>query len=403
MTQHDFDLVVYGATGFTGRQCAQWLAEHASGALRWTIAGRRREALEALAQDLGLEEPPIVADSTDPDSVDAMVAATRCVLTTAGPFSKYGTPVVEACVRHKTHYTDITGESPWVRSLIDDHHEQASADGTRIVPMCGFDSVPSDLGAWFVARQIQERFDQPTRRVMAAFAVRGGGLNGGTLASALELPQRYPLRQLADPFLLVPGKTTKEQWEAHGDPRAPVHDPERDRWMMPFFMGPVNTRVVRRSAWLFEQDSAGYGPEFGYQEYLDVKGGSKFRAWASNAAMGGAVALLTQGVGRSLAKVLGPKPGQGPSEADMDRGSFKVRYHGTAADGRTLTAEMRSPGDAGNRSTVRFVCCAALTLLDEPGPIPGQGGVLTPAYALGEPFLARLREHGVELSVTSGD
>jgi len=402
MSDRPFDLVVFGATGFTGQQAARWLARNAPGGLRWTLAARREHALREVAREVGLEADLIVADSTDAESIDAMVAQTRCVASFAGPFFRYSAPVVEACVRHDTHYVDITGETPWVRDLIQAYHDTAREQGTRIVPMCGFDSVPSDLGAWFTVRALREATGQAARSVQAAFSMRGGGLNGGTLATLLTLGQAYPRRDLADPFLLNPGSTDRERWKEHADPRGPVFDPQRQRWMMPFVMGPMNTRVVRRSAYLYEQDGDAYGPDFHYQEYLDVKGGSRTRARLQTAALGAAFGLSQTRVGRKLFGVVGPSPGEGPSEEAMDKGSFRVHYHGIGEEGGQIRTRMDSPGDAGNRSTVRFACCAALTLLfdaQEIGLEPGRGGVLTPAYALGEPFLNRLRADGVRLEV----
>lgn len=403
MSDRPFDLVVFGATGFTGRLAAHWLAEHAPGGLRWTLAARRAPALKAIAEEVGLDDEGIVADSTDRDSIDAMVRQTRCVLSMAGPFADYSDPVVAACVEHDTHYVDITGEAPWVRDLIEQHHERAREQGTRIVPMAGFDSVPSDLGTWFCVQQVRERFHDPTRSVTATFALRGGGLNGGTLASALRLAERYPAKDLADPFLLTPGRTSREQWTAHADPRGPVFDTHRQRWTMPHVMGSINSRVVRRSAWLFQEADAPYGPDFHYHEYADVGGGRRWRASLLTLGLGLGFKMLRSRTGRRVAARLGPDPGEGPSEQAMQEGSFRVTYRAESVGGRALTAKMESPGDAGNVSTVRFACCAAMTLLfdaEEIGLGPGTGGVLTPAFALGEAYLTRLRSHGVSLEVT---
>ena len=270
------------------------------------------------------------------DSIDAMVAKTRCIASFAGPFFKYSDPVVEACVRHGAHYVDITGETPWVRDLIERHHETARTEGTRIVPMCGFDSVPSDLGAWFAARELRARHDQGARSVTAAFSMRQGGLNGGTLATMLSLPEQYPARDLADPFLLTPGKTTRERWSEHADPRGPVYDPARGRWMMPFFMGPMNTRVVRRSAYLYGEAGAPYGDDFHYQEYLDVPGGSRMQARLRTGVIGLAFGLAQNRLGRRILKRLGPDPGDGPSEEKMQGGSFRVLYQAVGEDGVAL-------------------------------------------------------------------
>ncbi|TVQ88738.1 MAG: saccharopine dehydrogenase [Deltaproteobacteria bacterium] len=397
-----FDVIVYGATGFTGRQAASYLAAHAPAALRWTLAGRRIDALRQLAEELGLSADPLVADSTEPASLDALAQQTRVLLSTAGPYAKYGGPVVQACVDHRTHYVDITGESPWVAGLIARHHERALADGTRIVPFCGFDSIPSDLGARLMVRALRDTFNEPTARIVAAFSLRGGGLNGGTLASALNLAEQFSPRELADPFLLCPGETTRAQWQAHRDPQGPVFDPARERWMAPFVMGPVNTRVVRRSAHLFAERGEPYGPRFAYQEYMDVSRGRRRRALTLTAGLGIFVGAMRSGVGRALFRRFGPKPGDGPSEAAMERGSFRVWYRAESDGGRCLQGSMVSPGDAGNVSTVRFCCESALALATQAealGIAPGRGGVLTPAVAVGDVLLERLQARGVEWSV----
>lgn len=398
-----FDLIIYGATGFTGRQAAAYLRGHAPEGLRWTVAGRRLDALRQVASELGLVEEPVVADSGDPSSLASLAAQTRVLLTTAGPYARYGGPVVQACVDSGTHYVDITGESPWVAGLIAEHHERARSDGTRIVPFCGFDSIPSDLGTMLMVHAIRAHFDQPTARVVAAFSLRGGGLNGGTLASALNLAEQFPARDLADPFLLCPGQTSRERWAAHQDPRGPVFDPVRERWMAPFVMGPVNTRVVRRSAHLRAAQGEPYGEPFAYQEYLDVRGGRRRRALLMTAGIGAFAAAVQSGVGRALLRRLGPKPGDGPSVEAMERGSFRVWYRAQAQDGRCLQGSMVSPGDAGNVSTVRFCCESALALAcdaEELGIGPGTGGVLTPSVAVGAVLLERLRAKGVEWSVS---
>ena len=171
-----WDIVVYGATGFTGRLCARYLAEHAPPELKLAIAGRNAEQLQALKGSLSREGlGVIVANSADPKSVDAMVAATRVIATTAGPFALYGTPVVDACVRHQTHYCDITGETPWVRDMIDAYHEAARDSGTRIVPLCGFDSVPADLGTWALVQHTRAQYGVSPRRVKGWYRLKGGG------------------------------------------------------------------------------------------------------------------------------------------------------------------------------------------------------------------------------------
>ncbi|XGW00827.1 MAG: trans-acting enoyl reductase family protein (plasmid) [Leptolyngbya sp. BL-A-14] len=269
MSDRLYDVVLYGASGFVGQQTVQYFARHADATqVRWAIAGRNRQKLEAVRTKIGINVDVLVADSQDQASIDAIVAQTRVLLTTAGPFALYGNALVDACVRFKTHYVDITGETPWVKTLIDRYHNQAAADGTRIIPCCGFDSVPSDLGAYLVVQYLQQTWGVPCQTVQAYFQAQGG-LNGGTLASAFNLFDSEETALVSDPFLLNPPITyTEAERDGNRDPVAPSFASDLKTWVAPFLMGFVNTRIVRRSAALYETWQAPYGPDFTYQEYL---------------------------------------------------------------------------------------------------------------------------------------
>lgn len=393
MGEPDLDLILYGATGFAGRQAARYLAERGPADLRWAVAGRSAERLEAVRAGLdpAVRErvAVVVADSGDPAAVDAMVARGRAVLTTAGPFARYGTPVVAACVARGVDYVDITGETPWVRDLIDRFHGEAAARGVRIVPCCGFDSVPSDLGTWLVADWIRRTWDQPTRLVRGAFAAGGGGLNGGTLASALAMGEAGRLEELNDPFLLSPPGQRGDPARV-ADRKGVEWDPDLERWLAPFFMAPINTRVVRRSAGLLAEAGSPYGEPFRYDEALETR--SRLRAWGFAAGMAAAEPFLRRRLGRRLLGRLGPEPGQGPSEEAMARGWFRCRLLGVAADGRKALGEVSGQGDPGNRATVTFLCEAALALVRDREALPDRAGILTPATAFDGVLAERLRE-----------
>ena len=397
-----YDVVLFGVTGFTGRQTAEWFDAHAPEGLRWAIAARNATKLAALADSLTSSPDQIIADSTDAASIDAMVAQARVLLTTAGPFAKYGTPVVEACVRHKTHYVDITGETPWVADLIEAFHAQAAADGTRIVPFCGFDSIPSDVGTLMVVDWIRENYGQPTKNVRAGFSVTGG-VNGGTLASGLVMAEAGENKRLAHTQLLNPPEfRTKEERDRSADFASVAWDDDLERWTAPFFMASINTRVVRRSnalRHLWANDTA-YGDTFTYNECAEFRS----RRQAYGMAAGGlvAVALLSNRPGRAIAKRFGPDPGEGPSEETMDGGYRRARISATADDGRKALGTVSYPGDPGNRATVLMLCCSALALALDLDALPGgleRGGVLTPATALGQPLIERLRTAGMTWTV----
>ncbi|HZW72302.1 MAG TPA: saccharopine dehydrogenase NADP-binding domain-containing protein, partial [Caldimonas sp.] len=222
-SRRKYDVVLYGATGFVGRQTVAYFAEHASD-LRWALGGRSTHKLEQVRQECGAAQADIVvARSDDAPALDALAARAAVVLSTAGPFALHGSALVAACVKHGTHYVDITGETPWVRDLIDRHHRDAAETGTRIIPCCGFDSVPSDLGAWLVAHALHERHGEPCASVKACHAMRGG-VNGGTLASALNMLDSGQARRIEDPFLLNPPGSVPVRVGAHADPVAPQLD-----------------------------------------------------------------------------------------------------------------------------------------------------------------------------------
>ncbi|MGE0131485.1 MAG: trans-acting enoyl reductase family protein [Blastocatellales bacterium] len=412
MANRDYDVVLYGASGFTGKQTVRYFAEKAPpGDLRWAIAGRNREKLEAVKMQVGgaaKDVDVLVADSRDQTAVDAIVSRTRVMLTTAGPFALYGGAIVDACVRFKTHYVDITGETTWVKGLIDRYHNQAAADGTRIIPCCGFDSAPSDLGAYLVVRHMQREIGVSCKEVKAYFQV-SGGVNGGTLATVFNLYDSGQADRARDPFLLnPPGERSNTEIERNQDPTLPRYDKDIDAWVGPFFMGPINTRVVRRSSALYEQWQDPYGPDFSYQEYMKFEGlfgHLDHLGWLQAAGLTAGAALFEIALRspvRHLMKSILPQPGDGPSEKTMNEGWFRCELLGLTSDGRKTHGLIRDQGDPGNRATVKFLCESALGLAVNTDELPGgaqRGGILTPATGLGDVLANRLRNAGMTIEV----
>lgn len=396
--ERELELVLYGATGFTGRLAAQYLSAHAPPDLRWAVAGRDPGKLAALREELRGTGPAacVQADAGDPASLAALARRARVVASTAGPFARWSDGLVAACVEAGTHYVDITGETPWVRSLIDRHHARAEGTGTRIVPLCGFDSVPSDLGAWVTVDAIRRAWGQSTRRVVAGFRLHGGGLNGGTAASALDMAEAGQFAALNDPLLLVPSGGSGAVNPAPARRRA-GWEPRLTGWLAPFVMAPVNQQVVLRSAAIAAARGAPYGPRFAWDEGLRT--GGRVSATTISAALRVGDGLLRSRLGRRLLRRLAPAPGEGPSERARQGAAVEVDYVGEAEDGRLLRARLHCAGDAGNAVTVRFLCEGALGLAraGEQLPDAGRGGVLTPATALGPVLLERLRAAGVTL------
>ena len=406
MDKRSYDIVLYGATGFVGSRAAQYLAAHPQRkAFSWAIAGRDRAKLEALRRQLGSDAAVgvLVADSSDTGAVDAMTAQTRVLINTAGPFALYADAIVGACVRMRTHYVDITGETVWVRSLIDRYHEHAAADGTRIIPCCGFDSIPSDIGSYLVARDMPRRLGVSCRQVKAYFQMYGG-FNGGTLASNVHRHESGAVEIGRDPFLLNPADGhTRDEIERNRDPVRVSYDGDIGTWVGPFIMGPINTRVVRRSAALFEQWKEPYGTGFEYQEYTKFDApAAHLKAALVNGILNGFEGAMAHVSTRGLLKKVLPKPGAGPSEKTMANGWFTTELLGSAVDGRTVRGVVRHKGDPGNRATLKFVCEAGLCLALDSKRLPGgtrRGGLLTPATGLGDVLVGRLRAADMTLEV----
>jgi short subunit dehydrogenase-like uncharacterized protein len=396
-----YDLILYGATGFVGQQAIAYLAEHASEETRWAIAGRSLAKLEAARDAVAAQHasvksiPIIVADAQDDAALAKLAAATHVVLSCAGPYALYGSKLVAACVKQQTHYCDITGETPWIRQMIDSHHEQALANSTRIVPGCGFDSVPSDLGAYLLLREMKKRFGEECTQIKAAFTLGGGGLNGGTLASVMNMIESKQSKALNNPFLLNPADTAPKDVSAHRDPLGAHHDADFNAWLGLFVMGPVNTRVVRRSLAL-------RGEKASYQEYLRFGRSLVAGAVAGSFGVGSKISmgLLEISPLRKLAQRMIPQPGQGPSAASMARGFFKIELIGQSAQGHKLRAIIGDSLDAGNGATVKMMCESALALAENENQLPKTAGVITPSFAFGDVLEKRLLAAGMRVEVS---
>jgi short subunit dehydrogenase-like uncharacterized protein len=408
MAKRRYDVVLYGASGFTGKQTVQYFATHAHPSeIRWAIAGRNRQKLEAVKAQIGAAAKTVdvlTADCYDTAAVDAIVAQTRIMLNTAGPFALYGNAIVDACVRLKTHYVDITGETPWIRDLIDRYHDRAASNGTRIIPACGFDSVPSDLGTYLVVRYMQRELGVPCEAVKAYFQLYGG-FNGGTLAAAFNLYESGQATRARDPFLLnPPGTLSQKALQQNRDPILPHYDGDVRAWVGPYFMGPVNTRIVRRSCALYNQWDAPYGPpDFTYQEFIKFdKPLARIKAVGMTAGTAFLQGTIQLSAFRHLLKSCLPQPGGGPSEETMKKGWFRYELLGFARDTLRAHGLIYHQGDPGNRATVKFLCEAALSLALQTDALPGgsqRGGILTPATGLGDILAERLRKTGMKVEI----
>lgn len=406
-----FDLVIWGATGFTGRLVAEHLFKKfgADGEIAWAIAGRNAGRLAEVCMELtgdpkGL--PVLIGDSTDAASLDRIAAQTRVICATAGPFALYGSEMVGACARHGTDYCDITGEVQWIRRMIDMYGDEAVASGARIINCCGFDSLPSDLGCLYLQHEMQERHGTHCREIRFLLRKASGAFSGGTVASLMNLMQearadRDVRRLLANPYALNPDG---EQSGPDGpDQRGPAFDKSLQSWTAPFVMAAINTRIVRRSNALLDYE---YGEDFRYSEAVLCGRGIAGLAIASatSAALGGLFVASAAAPTRALLeKFFLPKPGEGPSATARHRGFFDIllvgKPHNDAAS--DLHAQVCGDRDPGYGATSRMLGEAALCLAQD--DIDAGGGFWTPASSMGFALIDRLeRDAGVTFRIESG-
>ena len=388
----EFELIVFGATGFTGRLVADYIQRAAARApLRWAIAGRSRDKLEAL----GLGVPVVVADALDAAAIHALAERTGVLCTTAGPFARYGSELVAACAEAGTHYCDLTGEVAWMRRMIDLHHARATATGARIVHTCGFDSIPSDLGVWATQQAFIDRFGAPAHKITGLFGEQSGGVSGGTVASAFDTMReagddRAVRALLGNPYALDPDPTAARP--PAPDDRAIGWEPHLKMFTAPFVMAQVNTRVVRR---VHALAGAPWGAGFRYREVMSTPGNLRGAAIATGIAGGVAAlsfAMATPALRDQLRK-RAPKPGDGPSAEVRERGHWKLRLVAEGASGATLIYVVSDTADPGYGSTAKMLGESALCLARD--PLRSPGGVQTPSVAMAQPLLDRLRRAGL--------
>lgn len=386
----DFDIIVYGATGFTGRLVAEYLL--AQNTPRWAMAGRSRTKLAEVRDLIGApaDTPLIVADSDDPASLRALCERTAVVLTTVGPYQLYGSDLVAACAETGTGYVDLCGEPAWMRHMIDAHHETARASGARIVFSCGFDSIPFDLGVLTLQEAAKEKFGHPAPRVKCRVRKMQGGFSGGTAASlkaTLAAAAKEPslLGLLVDPFALAPG------FAGPGQPKGmlPEYDSTIGAWVAPFIMAPINTKNVHRTNFLLGHDQGGgYGADFVYDEMMVAPGLGEMGRMAAEA-----IAKINP-----LASDKGPKPGEGPSKEERENGFYDLLFVGEMADGTRFDTVVTGDRDPGYGSTSRMISEAALCLVHD---VTGEGGIWTPGALMGAPLRKRLVERA-GLTFTAG-
>ncbi len=380
----EYQIILYGATGFTGRLCAEYLKNNYP-EIKWAIAGRDRQKLEALKNSLDLKCEIFLASGEDKESIDKFVSKTKVVLSTAGPFARYSNLVVKSCVENRTHYTDITGENHWVKDLIDEYHEKASEEGTRIIPSCGYDSIPSDMGVFYSVHQM----GKPVKKITVYHSGQGG-VSGGTTETMFTIG---PLpKEKRDPFLLNPQNSVSESQRNLSKDGFEIQKIENtDSYSGIGLMSFANTRVVRRSSALYDADQNSYGSDFIFKEL----GSYPSKKSARIASLGLILAFLVISTPlRHLIRRFLPKPGDGPDKETRENGWFKGLFKVEAEDGEIKYFQIYGDGDPGYKATAQMVCESAMTLAISDELVAG--GVLTSAYGLGNPLLDRLINSGIK-------
>ncbi|MEM6908498.1 MAG: saccharopine dehydrogenase NADP-binding domain-containing protein [Pseudomonadota bacterium] len=379
----EFDIIVYGATGYTGRLVAEYLGNHygsTDNAPKWAMAGRSQDKLEAVRDEIGAaaDTPLVVANADDPADLEAMCARTKVVLTTVGPYQLYGDNLVAACVKTGTDYADLCGEPAWMADKIAEHHENAKTSGARICFSSGFDSIPFDLGVMMAQKAAKERFGAPASRVRGRVRAMQGTFSGGTAASlgaTMKAAAKNPsiIKTLTNPFALTPGFTGASQPTG----MVPQYESDLGKWAAPFVMAPINTKNVHRTNFLLGHP---YGEDFQYDEMMLTSAGE-----AGKAAANAMSEMMKNPFGAKP-----PKPGEGPSKEERENGYYDVLFVAEGPEGsEPLQFSVKGKYDPGYGSTSRMLAETGMALLSS----DAAGGVGTPGSFLGEALVDRLQEH----------
>ena len=389
-----FDIIIWGASSFTGKLVTEYIFnKYGSSKIKWAIAGRNFDKLEKIRSQVADKDIPIfIADSFDEDSLSKFVKKTKVVCSTVGPYSLYGTKLVKVCLENNTNYCDITGEAHWIRTLIDNFHEEAKSKKIKIVNSCGFDSIPSDMGVYFIQNEIKKVYKNYAKSIKMRVAGIRGGISGGTYGSINNLlkeayADRNVFKVLNNPYGLNP----KDKMEGMDkkDLRKIIFDKESNSWIYPFIMAGINTKIVRRSNAL---SNFKYGKDFRYEEAtMSGKGISGF--WKAILAVF-PLAMVGLNPNSFLKKIVNsfmPKPGEGPGFEKRKNGFYNLRFYITIDDKNKVFAKVIGDSDPGYGSTSKMLAESALCLAFD--KLPENYGVVTPSFSMGDKLLDRLNRN----------
>lgn len=414
--QRAYSIVLYGATSFVGQITAHYLAKflteqqadnaNQSKPISWALAGRDQQKLETLqtainrlqqSQSTKTDKVDIImANSDDQASLDAMTKQTQVVISTVGPYLKYGEPLIRSCAENGTDYVDLTGEAIFIKDMLDKYQQTAKQSGARIINSCGFDSIPSDLGVYFTQQHAEAKFGQACQSINMRVKAAKGGLSGGTIASMATIfeevgQDKARRKQVANPYLLNDDKDAPSVRQDNVG--KPEYDSEHKRWLAPFVMASINTRIVHRSNQLLSYQ---YGHNFKYDEAMWMQDGIKGKLMSyglSAGLLGFATAMIFKPSRELLSKHVLPKSGSGPSKSEQNEGFFDIRFFGKTSNSDTISTKVTGDRDPGYGSTSRMLAQSALCLAQDISKEEVDGGFWTPASAMGNKLLERLEKH----------
>lgn len=408
-----YAVVLYGATSFVGQITAHYLTQflsasnnlNGSDSIAWAIAGRDQEKLETLQAELSAAQKDgskqakvdiIIANSNDEASLDKMTKQTQVIISTVGPYLKYGEPLIKSCTKNGTDYVDLTGEAIFIKDMMDKYQNDAKNSGARIVNSCGFDSIPSDLGVFFTQQQAEAKFDAACTVIKMRVKAAKGGLSGGTIASMATIfeevaKDKARRQQLANPYLLNDDENAPSVRQDNVS--KPEYDSEHERWLAPFVMASINTRIVHHTNQLLGYE---YGRNFKYDEAMWMQDGVKGKLMSygmSVGLLGFATAMSIKPSREFLSKHVLTKSGDGPSKSEQENGYFDIRFFGETSKKETIHTKVTGDRDPGYGSTSRMLAQSALCLVQDISREDVEGGFWTPASAMGEKLLTRLETH----------
>jgi short subunit dehydrogenase-like uncharacterized protein len=390
-----YDIVVWGASGFTGRLVCEYLFKNytlKSRDLKWAIAGRNFVKLKEIRRKNANDTVPIIiANSNDMDSLNELTKSTKVVCTTVGPYAKYGSKLVQACIENKSHYCDLAGEVQWIHKMIQENHESAKTNKVKIVNCCGFDSIPSDMGVYFIHKELK-KIKQSIKSIDMRVAGVRGGISGGTYASLNNvIKESYEDKEiykiLSNPYSLNPNEY--QQGKDRKDLRKVIYDKVSKKWISPFIMASINTKIVRRSNAI---SGFLYGEEFRYSEATTAGKGikGKVRGYLNSFPLI-FVAAKPKSILKKIANKILPKPGHGPSKKDRENGYYNLKFYIKTNDNKEIIARVIGDMDPGYGSTSKMLAESAICLAKD--DLNESYGVLTPSTSMGESLLKRLKEN----------